>query len=179
MAPFQPAGEVARWRVVYDLLREVPTGEILTYEVVGKALDLDPDMDRHRIQMAVRPAAKHHEEWDKRSVEAVANEGYRVVETPEKLRLARNDQKKSSRALARGQSKVVNVDLNGLDQDTRKAFEIVAIAFAEQREFVRRLDIRQTRLEEAVKAVSTRSDRTEQEIAELKERLARLEGKED
>lgn len=148
---------------------------MLTYENMGSALDLDPDEDRHAIQMAMRRAAREHEVMDKRTIEPVANEGYRVVQAPEKLRLAQGDQKKSSRALARGHSKVVNVDLNGLNQDTRKAFEIVAMAFAEQREFVRRLDVRQSRLEEAVQAVSSRSERTEQEVAELRDRLARLE----
>lgn len=176
MSPFQPAGEQARWRVVYDLLCKIETGGVLTYEQIGKALDLDVDADRHPIQMAMRRAAKEHEEADRRAVEAVPNEGYRVVEAPEHLRLARGQQKRAGRALARGQSKVVHVDLAGLAPDTRRAFEVVARAFAMQMDFNKRLDVRQAKLEQAVDAMSERTERTEQEIADLKARLARLEG---
>lgn len=176
MSPFQPAGDRARWRDVYDLLQDTKTGDVLTYEEIGAALKLDPDDDRHMIQMAMRRAAKEHEEAGRRAVEAVPNEGYRVVEAPEHLRLARGQQKRAGRALARGQSKVTNVDLSGLEPETRRAFEVVARAFAMQMDFNKRLDVRQAKLEQAVGAMSERTERTEQEIAELKARLARLEG---
>jgi hypothetical protein len=176
MAPFQPAGEQARWKIVYALLQETPTGNVLTYERIGTALSLDVKSDRHAIQMAMRRAAKEHEEADYRAVEAVPNQGYRVVETPEHLRLARRQQKRAGRALARGQSKVVHVDLSGLEPETRRAFEVVARAFAMQMDFNKRFDVRQAKLEDAVTSMTERTDRTEQEIADLKARLARLEG---
>ena len=180
MSPFKPIGEVARWHAVYALLRATKTGDVLTYEAIGEALELDPKTERHAIQMAVRRAAKEHEEADNRAIEAVPNEGYRVVEAPEHLRLARGQHRRASKALARGQSKVVHVDLGALEPDTRRAFEVVAAAFAAQIEFNKRFDIRQKRLEKAVDEITARTDkterRTEQEIAELKARLARLEG---
>lgn len=175
MSPFQPAGERARWHAVYDLLCKTETGSILTYEAIGEALVLDPESDRHAIQMAVRRAAKEHEVLNKRAIEAVPNQGYRVVEVPEHLRLARAQHKRASKALARGQSKVVHVDLSGLEPETRRAFEVVAQAFAMQLEFNKRFDVRQVKLEEAVTSMTERTERTEQEIAELKARLARLE----
>jgi len=185
VSPFQPIGDRARWRVIYDLLRDTPVGGVLRYEDMGTALGLDPETDRHVIQMAMRRAAREHEVCDKRTVESVANEGYRIVQTPEKLRLAERDRRKSGRSLARGSSKVVNVDLSGVEPETRHAFEVVARAFAMQMEFNRRFDVRQKRLEKAVDDMSQRTERTEErterteeEIADLKARLARLEGEE-
>jgi hypothetical protein len=175
MAPFQPVGDRARWRTVYDLLRKADTGALITYERIGKALGLDPDDDRHVIQMAVRRAAREHEVADKRAIDVIPNSGYMVVPAPENLRLARSQQKKAGKSLARGQSKVVHVDLSGLDPETRAAFEVVARAFSFQMEVVQRLDVRQARLEDTVNAMSQRTVRTEQEIADLKARLARLE----
>jgi hypothetical protein len=175
MAPFQPAGERARWRIVYDLLCEAAIGDVVTYEVLGEALEMDPGKDRHVIQMAVRRAAQEHERNDKRALDVVPNEGYRIVPAPENLRLARRHQKKAGKSLARGQSKVVNVDLTGVDADTRNAFEVVARAFALQMDFNRRFDVRQARLEDTVAGMSERTERTEQEIADLKSRLAALE----
>ena len=176
MSPFLPAGEVARWHIVYDLLCKTETGNVLTYDAIGEALDLDAKNDRHAIQMAIRRAAKEHEIADKRAIEAVPNRGYRVVEAPEHLRLARGQHRRASKALARGQSKVVHVDLSGLEPETRRAFEVVARAFAMQLEFNKRFDVRQAKLEETVTGMSKRTERTEQEIADLKARLARLEG---
>lgn len=175
MSPFEPAGETARWRVLYGLLTERTVGDILTYEVMAEALDLDPAKDRHTIQVAMRRAGKELEQEDKHAVESVTNVGYRIVEPEEHLRLARGQQKRSSRALERGHSKVVNVDLSSVDPEVRQAFQVVASAFAMQMEFNRRTDIRQKKLEDALEAVHEKSTRTDEEVAELRARLERLE----
>lgn len=179
MSPFEPAGDTARWRVLYDLLAERTIGDILTYDAMAAALDLDPLKDRHTIQVAMRRAAKELERENKHAVEAVKNTGYRIVEPEEHLRLARQQQRKSSRALVRGHSKVVNVDLSGVDPEVRNAFQVVASAFAMQMEFNRRTDIRQKRLEESLDAVREKSTRTDEEVAELRARLERLENQRD
>lgn len=175
MSPFTPRGDNARWRIIYNLLKPLQVGELLTYEEMGKALDLDPRKERVTIQLAMRRAAQEFEEVQKRAVDVVTNEGYRVVEPKEHLMLARRHQKKANRQLTRGQSKVVNVDFNLVDPETRKAFEIIATAFAAQIDFNQRMDIRQAHLEEAVRAVTKQTERTDTEIEQLKARLRRLE----
>lgn len=172
---FEPLGEQARWRVIYDLLTVLDVGQTLTYEEMATALELDPDKDRHALQMAVRRAARESEESDKRALEAVPNVGYRVVEPVEHLRLARGQQRRAAVALRSGHSKSVNVNFNGLDPEVRHAFQVVAQAFAMQMDFNRRLDVQQKRLSDAVQAVSQDQQRSAQEITELRERLERLE----
>lgn len=181
MSPFKPVGDRARWRVIYDLLRKLNVGDILSYDEMGDALDVDPGKDRLTIQLAMRRAARELEVADKHAVDAVTNEGYRIVEPTEQAALAHRHQKKARRSLARGQSKVVNVDFNLIGPETRKAFEIMAGAFAAQIDFNRRMDIRQRHLEKAVEAVTVRTEenaqRTDEELAELRARLRRLEEK--
>ena len=176
---FKPAGERARWRILYDILRDAETGSVVTYEELGEALGLDPGKDRHMIQMAMRRAAQEHEREDKRAVDVVPNEGYRLVEASVNLRLARGHQKKAGRSLARGQSKAVNVDLTGVDPEVRHALEITAQAFALQMDFNRRFAVRQNRLEKAVaeitEAQSEDRQRSADEVAKLRERIERLE----
>lgn len=176
MPPFQPKGELPRWAIVYKVLSETKTGEIAPYESLANALGVDPDIDRHAVQMAVRRASKELEERDRRAVEVVPNRGYRIVESVEHLRLARRHQSKAVKSLGRGQSKVVNVDLSGLDPETRRTFEVVARAFAVQMDFNRRFTGRQEKLEELVDTLHQRSERSEEELAELRARLERLEG---
>ena len=175
MTPFEPAGDKARWRIIYDVLTTKDVGDTVSYDELGETLDLDPAQDRHTIQLAMRRASKNSEIEDKRALEAVPNQGYRIVEAEEHLRLARGQQKRAGRALGRGQSKVVNVDFNGMDPEVRKAFETVAIAFSMQMDMLRRTDIRQNKLEEILAEVSQRGERSEAEIAELRERLEHIE----
>jgi hypothetical protein len=175
MSPFTPVGDRARWRVVYSELAGLDVDQVITYEQLGEALGLDATKDRHRIQMAVRRAAQEHEQVDKRALDVVTNVGYRVVRAPEHVGLARRQQRRSSRALVRGHSKAVNVDLNGVDQATRQALDTVARAFAMQMDFNRRFDVRQRHLEDTLSTVAGKADRSADEIAELRSRLDRLE----
>lgn len=177
MPTFSPLGEQARWRTVYDALKAADVGDVITYERLGEALDLDPVEQRHAIQMAVRRAAREYQARDKRALDAVPNEGYRVVAASEHLVLAKRQQSRSSRALERGHRVATNVDLAQVDAHTRRALEAVAVAFGMQMEFNRRFDVRQQRLEAAVLAQTERVERTESEIAALKSRLEELENK--
>lgn len=179
MSPFEPAGETARWRILYGLLAKTAVDGVLTYEAMAEALELDPETDRHTIQVAMRRAGSELESVEKHAVEAVQNVGYRVVEPEEHLRLAKSQQRRSTKALQRGQSKVVNVDLSNVDPEVRQAFQVVASAFAMQMEFNRRTDVRQKKLEESLETVRETSTRTEEEVAELRERLERLENRDE
>jgi hypothetical protein len=172
---FAPLGDEARWRILYRLLVDVPTGEILTYKAMAQALDLDPVRDRPAMVIPLRRAAREHEEKDKRAVEVVRGEGYRVVDVDGHLRLAHKHGRRAGAQLEAAYSKVVNVDLSDVDPEVRRAFEVVARGFSDQMEINRRFSARQDRTERAVDLVTARSDRTEEEIAQLHERLASLE----
>ena len=172
---FQPLGDQARWRMLYDKLGHYGVGDIITYEVMGEILNLDPHAERAKIQHAMRRAAHELEEVDKQAIEPVPNVGYRIVTAPEHLRLARDQQRRSSRALVRGRSKVINVDWEALEPEIQQAFKAVAAAFAMQQQFIRRTDVRQRRLEVALATVKEESTRTSEEVAELRARLERLE----
>lgn len=175
--PFEPLGSKARWRTIYDLLQAAEIGAVVKYVDIAAALDLDADTDRHTIQMAARRAAKEHLTVDNRAIEPVQNVGYRIVEPEEHLRLAQQHQNKSRKALAMGHKQVVHVDLNGMEPEVRKAFDVTARAFSTLLDYNRRLDTKQKHLEKALDSVATRQDKSDDEIRELKERLARLEQK--
>jgi hypothetical protein len=176
VSSFKPVGETARWRTLYDLLRSADVNGVLTYEAMAQALALHPETDRHVIQMAMRRAARELETVDKHAVTSLRNVGYRVVRPDEHVILARGQQRRSTRALARGHSKVVNVDLNGLSPEVRQLTEATMRAFSMQLEFNRRTDVRQRRLEDAIATMGQRADRTQEELDAIQARLTRLEG---
>lgn len=173
---FKPLREKARWRFIYDeLLSIAKVGDIITYAQLAEVLDVDPEADRAIIQMAMQRAAKEFEQEDKHALTVVRNTGYRVVEAKEHLDLARQHSRKAGRSLARGHSKAVNVDLSGLEPEARRAFEVVALAFAQQMDFNKRLTERQDRLEKTVQDIAGAKDRDAEEISELRRRLDQLE----
>lgn len=171
---WQPLGEHARWRILYDMLCAAEVEQVLTYAEMAAALGVDPATERAKIQMAMRRAAEEHEKVDKRSLDVVPGRGYRVVPATENIGLARRHQKKAGNSLVRGHSKAANADLSQVDENTRSALETIARAFALQMDFNRRLAVNQQRLAKAVESVSSKQDRTAEEVAELRARLDRL-----
>ena len=89
MEHFKPAGEQARWKYLYDLLKVTDEDQVLTYDEMAAALNLDPLEDRMSIRAALYRAAKELEEVDRRAVAVVPNRGYRVVRPKEHVELAR------------------------------------------------------------------------------------------
>jgi chaperonin cofactor prefoldin len=172
---FAPVGEKARWRTVYDLLRKGTVGDVITYAEMAEALEVHPERDRNILRSAVPRAAREFEEVDNHAITPVRNVGYRVVEASEHMGLAKVHQRKSSRQLRRSRSKVVHVDMNALSPELQRLFGAAGQLLALQMDFNRRMDIRQKRIEEAVSTITVRTDRSEEEVAELRRRLERLE----
>jgi hypothetical protein len=175
MAAFQPLGEVARWRVLYEMLRPLAPDSTITYEEMGEALELDSDGDRTTIQLAMRRAALELEQVDNRAVDSVRNIGYRIVLAPEHLTLAERHQRRARSSLVRSNSKVQHVDFNALDQESRKAFEVVGRALSWQIQQMSYLDLRQRDLETAVEAVQGAVTRTKSDVEQHDDRLRELE----
>jgi O6-methylguanine-DNA--protein-cysteine methyltransferase len=176
MSPFTPAGDRARWRIIYDLLTDADVGDTVTYEDMGAALGLDPDKDRHLIQMAVRRAGREYLTVNLRALAPIPNVGYRVVETSRQLEIAGQHQVKARRSIKRGREQVTYVDVSGLDEATRQMFETMAWKFSQQDEAIKRLDVRQQRMQKQVEAAVSAQEHTQEELAELRARLEKLEG---
>lgn len=148
--PFVPVGAVARWRVVYDLLRPLKFGEVLTYEAIADALELDADTDRHVIQMASRRALRELLNIDHRGSKAVTNVGYRIAKPEEHVTLAKDKNKRAGRQISAGHVVATKVDLNGMAPESRAALEMLAKGFARQGEINRRVLAKQDQHSEAI-----------------------------
>lgn len=160
---FKPVGERARWRMIYDLMRQAKIGQTVTYVAMAKMLGLDPEGDRHALQMAARRAGLELERVDRRATDAVKNVGYRVVEPPEILGLGRRRNRKAGKQLARGSITVNAVDLNAVDGPTRAALETLARGFAVQAEVNRRIISKQQQQDDLINMLMTRVDKLEQQ----------------
>lgn len=179
--PFTPLAGRSRWEILYGVLVKHGVGDLIPYEELGGALDLDAVKDRHTIQLAMRRAGREYLRRDERALIAVPNEGYRVVRADEQVGLAQGRQRRARVQLARGQDLATYVDTSELSPEQRRVFEVMAVAFGMQMEVMRRLDVRQRRLEEALATmaarVETTEERTDDQVRDLRERLERLESR--
>ena len=168
VAPFTPRGERARWRMIYDELVKVETEDVFTYQVMGQILDLDPDEDRHALQMVIRQTQPILLREHNRALKPVPNIGYRVVQPSAQLELAQGHQRKSGRSLKRGHDVARYTDFNGMPQEVRRGFEVVIGVLGLQIEFANRLSGRIDKVEAAYAEITGTSNRTQEEVAELK-----------
>lgn len=175
MSPFTPLGDSARWRVLYGLLRTKDVGEIITYEDMAAALELDPLRDRQALRVAFRQAAMHYEEEDRRAVDVIRGVGYCVVDAVAQLGLARRHGRKAGRQLKMAYSKSVNVDLSKETPEVRAAFETVAVAFAHQMEINRRQDMKTRRMQKTLDDLAEQTQEhnevTDRRLADIEARL--------
>lgn len=169
---FTPIGDQSRRVLVLERLAAAPVDSVVTYEELSEVLG---DVDRRTVQGAVNAAKFNLEKAYSKAVVAVSNTGYRIVRASEHLTLAKHHQKKSLKQLRRSRSKVDHVDYNQLTEGEKAAISLAATSIALQMDYMRRNDIRSTRIEASVAAVQKESERSAEELAELRNRLARLE----
>lgn len=139
MVPFTPKGEVAQWRIVYRILQAAPVGEVVRYERLAEALDVDPKADRYRIQNAARQAGKHMLQQDDRAVEAVPDEGYRVVPATRQIALASGQIERATSALDKGRDLATNIRRDELSNQEQQIIQTMALGFAQVAEWARQI----------------------------------------
>lgn len=158
--------------ITLQILAAADYGTLVPYTVLMEAVGGD---SVKQVQDFVQRVKRRLEQQHRKAVEAVPNEGYRVVKPSEHLRLARGQQSRSRRALARAQSTVTHVDTGKLTEGERAAVTMAATALAAQITYMRQNDIRVGRLEKTAELLITEQERSAQETAELRSRLERLE----
>lgn len=174
MMRFAPKGEQSRWKLIYDQLCQMQVDDMVTYEALGKLLQLNPNDDRHQIQMAMRRAAREYLETNCRALDSVRNVGYRIVEPSEHLRLANGHNRKAGRSLHRGYEVATRVDVTGLDQAMRDALNSFALMAAAQSALNKRLARDQAKLAKALETVATKQGLSDERLARLEQRLEAL-----
>lgn len=126
MAPFEPVGEKPRWALALEVIREYQVGDVVPYEALHDAVG---SPNRTVVQAAARDAGVRFLEDESKALEAVPNEGYRIVAADEHVRLAKSQQRRGRRALVRGQALASNVDFNELSAEGRRIAEATAYGF--------------------------------------------------
>ena len=174
--PFTTIGETSRRLQVIEYAGQIEDGEVIRYEEL-EAL-LGGELQRAKIQQVVNQAKQGLQKTYKKSLEAVPTIGYRVLLPGEHIHLSRHHQKKGRRQTRRSKSAVVNTDYTQLTELERVKYDIASATIRALEQFERRADLRyasRERVESFIREQSSKSARTDDDVASVKDRLARLE----
>jgi len=167
------------WELVYELFAEAEPGMLLHWEILGEAVGKDATLpsERNLVNVAVRRAIKELEKRDRRTARNVRGYGFKVVSNEERLEIARTHQDKAVKEVALARRQVTNVDLAAMDPNTRRAFELTAMALGRQAQVMDQVNIRQERLETVMDDVLAEQRVNARQREDIQSRLAALEAR--
>lgn len=169
--PFEPRGERAEWRIVYDRLKTLAIDQVISYETLSELLGRPFRDDRAPLYRAMREL----ETQDKRTLENVRCRGYRVVHPTEHEKLATAHVRKSHRQLTKAKGRVDSADRTGLDQETRRRLDAKSVNLGAVHQMVLRLNRKVSEHDEELAKIRSRvkTDRREnqEDLAALSERV--------
>ena len=171
---FEPIGDTSRAVQFLEFAEGYDYGDVMKYG----DLEHHPGLDRRGVQAVVNTAVRRLEKTQLKTVEAVTNEGYRIVDPAEHFSRASHYQRKSRRALVRAKSKVQHVDKSKLTPEQRRQADDSVVTLGALADFARQCDIRYAKrveVEQLVMKQNAHEVRTDDELTAMRERMARLE----
>jgi hypothetical protein len=185
------SGELARWRLLYDVMFKLRPGDLITYVEMADLLGLDITVagNKAMVHGALRKAADELLARHKMVFHLVRGRGYQVARPGQVIEVAREHQARAFAEIESGHTKIEAVDLSQVDTTTARLIEATAMGFSRQTAMMRQFDVRQKRLETAMVALAetaytavnraaetaTRVDANDADLAELRQRVAELE----
>lgn len=169
--PFTPKGDVARWVSVYEYLRDLEPGTVITYSQLSELAGVNVMYDRK----PVRRAEKELLEKNQRALTNVREVGYRVMYAFEHKGQARIQTRKANRRIRQAIDLLTKADRNHLTPQQTRGYDAQAEALQAVRDMTRRLSRRQDNIEkglaEARRETQAVRRETKATTAELAERV--------
>jgi hypothetical protein len=152
---FQPKDGKAQWEKVFDLVRDLPPGTVVTFKQLSQVLGYDISQ-AGRSRGPVHKASEYLLAEKKRALVPDRGKGYRVALASEHLGLARKEQASARRKVDSAVALTVNVDRNQLTLEQRAAVDAFAHVVAAQAVMLSRQNVRIDRAEQRIEKVDDR-----------------------
>jgi hypothetical protein len=122
----------------------LPVDGILTYDAMEELLGFDVRNRRDLVYRAIRALLEENE----RTLEAVPNQGYRVVYPQEHERLAHGYQRGAKRKITKAIRTTKGTNRNGLTQEERTRLDAFELNLKQQQAALNRVRARVTKVEQ-------------------------------
>jgi alkylated DNA nucleotide flippase Atl1 len=136
----------AQWEMVYDVIKVLDQGVVITFDELNTLTGLDLKAERSPLYKAMQKL----EEQDKRTIASVPGVGYRVVEAKEHELLGRRHHRSSIRQLKKAKSKFASADRSRLSPDDRERFDRLEMTVSRMEQVTRRLERRKREVQEVI-----------------------------
>jgi hypothetical protein len=136
--------------IVAEMVAQGSPGDLITYDDLGKALDLDPDERRDQIRQAVSAARPLVLADQKRALIPVRGEGYRIAWASEFAGIAQEHRRKADRQIGKALDIVRNVNEKELTPDELRRHRAVAMVITNLHTRMTSAESRLQQLEEVV-----------------------------
>lgn len=162
---FEVKGDRAQWRVVYDRIRYMTIGDVVTDDELKAVL---PETSWASIVSAMNRAIREVEQQLHRTLERVRLTGYVMVEAREHERLGRKHHKRAKRQITKARQKIASADESLLTPEERKRFRALEDHLRRHQSMIRRLD-------DKVEKLDQEQARTQKDLLEKDDRLELIE----
>ncbi|MEU7618784.1 hypothetical protein AB0B27_22185 [Micromonospora rifamycinica] len=166
-------GGPPRWQILYERMAALQDGELLPYKEMATLLGLDlTNTSHYQVTLAsARKAAEKLRADGKKVCRLVRRQGYEVASPGQAIELARRHQSRAVAEVHAGHTTIETIDRSKLDVTTARLVEAMAIGFTRQHLMMRQLDVRQTRLETAMAALTASTQGTATRVEETAARV--------
>jgi hypothetical protein len=173
IVPFEVAGEQPQWLTVYEFLGRLQPqiNDTVTFEEFEEACGLDVRKNRSPWYKAANLWCRENH----RAFVPVVGVGYRVARATEHEILARKQHRKSRRSLRKGLQVIRNTDHSELSPADRARFQRIESEMSRQSDAIRRLDLRQDRMQQALEEGRRAQEAVRREQEQLRATVDRLE----
>lgn len=168
--PFEVKGEMPQWRVLFEFLRTLGVGDIVSDEQLA---DLLPDAPEGSVRSAYFRARRELQDECRRSMDRVRGKGYRIVEAREHADLAKRQHKRARNRLKAAIAEVHSADRSRLTHEERRRMDEMEIHLARQADNIKRLEAKQSATEQRVAMAEKDNAIVHDRIDRLRDQLRR------
>lgn len=167
--PFEPKGDVAEWRTVYDHLRKLEPGAIISTEDLEELLGRPLGQNRGPIYRATREL----EENDSRTIATVRGTGYRIAEASENLGLALSHSSRARQQLRRGLRRAESADRRALTPSVAARLEAFEATTSRLVEFLGHMSKTVDQQGEQIQGLKKETEETSERVKAVENALKR------
>jgi hypothetical protein len=164
---FHSKSDRAEWRIIYDEVRKMSSGDVLTYDRLTELLGRDFHTNRTPLTRAMQEL----EDADQRTLACERGVGYRIAAATEHETLARKHSTRSRRQLTKAAAKARSADRSALSPEQARRLDDLELQFSQHAELLDRLDERDRK--RAAEIRQLRRDTTG-DIADLSDQITKL-----
>lgn len=169
MTPFEPKGDVAEWRAIFDLIKDKKPDDVIPLEDIEDALGRSLGSNRGPVYRAI----KELEKSQYRTLATVRGVGYRVARPEEHLDLGLSHSRSARKQLRRGLQRAEATNRGELEPVAAARLEAFEATTSRLVQFIGRMAVAVDDHAKRIDTLESDKDKTSERVSVVEEALKR------